>query len=344
MNKILLVIVLLLLLIACSQEDAGVLVPKGPIANPASPIKKIVPIFAPKTESASAGVVVEVNDKRFLASELSSQLSAIASKSDKQRPTSAQLAEIRSRLINDFIARTLLEEELGRQNIIVPTAAVDRQMDKIAQRLPAGMSLAGLLKERGVAYQDFRRDIIFSLKVAVMVEKESPIKITAAEIADFYEKNKKAIMTPEMVRIRQILIAISPADTREQRIAKKNLAHDIQKKLLAGGDFATLAANFSDCPSRSQGGDLGYLVRESLNKEFAAAILSSDVGAFGKMVETAAGFHIIQVLDKRPPQPRPLDTEVRENIRRFIAEQKRAENFHRLLTRLRNNAQITVFD
>ena len=68
---------------------------------------------------------------------------------------------------------------------------------------------------------------------------------------------------------------------------------EIKGELDAGAEFAELAEGNSDCPSGSQGGDLGFFGRGMMVPEFDAACAELDVGDVSDVVETAFGYHLI---------------------------------------------------
>lgn len=72
----------------------------------------------------------------------------------------------------------------------------------------------------------------------------------------------------------------------------------VEKGLL----FEDVAAGFSQCPSKHNGGDLGYFRRGKMVKEFENAAFSMEKGEISEPVKTQFGWHIIKVTDKVCPQ------------------------------------------
>lgn len=81
--------------------------------------------------------------------------------------------------------------------------------------------------------------------------------------------------------------------SRSQAEAQQQI-QTILGELQAGGDFAKLAAQHSDCPSRAKGGDLGQFGRGSMVGPFEEAAFGMEVGQTSGVVETPFGYHIIQ--------------------------------------------------
>lgn len=76
-------------------------------------------------------------------------------------------------------------------------------------------------------------------------------------------------------------------------------AQTIKTMLDEGEDFAVLARQYSQCPSKASGGDLGYFKRGQMVKEFENVAFSLPVGKVSEPVQTQFGWHIIKVTDRR---------------------------------------------
>ncbi|MDD9877127.1 MAG: peptidyl-prolyl cis-trans isomerase [Magnetovibrio sp.] len=68
---------------------------------------------------------------------------------------------------------------------------------------------------------------------------------------------------------------------------------DLKAQIDDGADFADLAGEHSDCPSGSDGGDLGPFGRGMMVSEFEDAAFALDVGEVSGPVETSFGYHLI---------------------------------------------------
>ncbi|MFI3301399.1 MAG: peptidylprolyl isomerase [Candidatus Gastranaerophilales bacterium] len=74
-----------------------------------------------------------------------------------------------------------------------------------------------------------------------------------------------------------------------------NLYNEIQ----SGKSFSDLAAEYSQCPSGRNGGDLGYFSKGMMVKPFEDATFAMEVGEVSMPVKTQFGFHLIQLVDKK---------------------------------------------
>ncbi len=76
-------------------------------------------------------------------------------------------------------------------------------------------------------------------------------------------------------------------------------AQSLKKDLDNGADFANLAKKHSLCPSKENGGDLGFFGKGAMVREFEQAAFSLDVGQVSRPVKTQFGYHLIVVTAKK---------------------------------------------
>ena len=83
-------------------------------------------------------------------------------------------------------------------------------------------------------------------------------------------------------------------------VSTESEAKDILQKINNGSiSFEEAAKKWSNCPSKNNGGDLGYFGRGMMVKEFEDVAFSTEKGAISAPVKTQFGWHLIKVIDKR---------------------------------------------
>ena len=149
--------------------------------------------------------------------------------------------------------------------------------------------------------------------VADMAKVAESIQVPDVQILAYYNSHKDQYRTPERVKARHILLSTTgkPKDDVPKIKAK---ADDLLKQIKAGADFAKLAEKNSEDPgSASKGGDLGWVVRGQMVKNFEDTVFSLKPNEISNVVTTEYGFHIIQVTEKEQARLRSLD-EVKPEI------------------------------
>ncbi len=135
------------------------------------------------------------------------------------------------------------------------------------------------------------------------------------------------VQQEEEVKASHILVKVEKDATPEERAAAKKKIEEIRDKITKGGDFAKLAAEFSDCPSgKRDGGNLDWFGKGRMVPEFEAAAFKLKPGELSDIVETSFGYHIIKVTDKRAEKILGFD-EVKEDLRQDLINREKGKKF-----------------
>ena len=243
---------------------------------------------------------------------------------------------------DQFVAMTLVKNEAIARKIDITDAEIDSTVSNLTTRLPPGADLDGALASMGMTLEKLRTDIRDRERIRKFFESETAGIAEASddEIAAYYEENAAQFTTDEEVTARHILIGAQDADDTAKAAAKAK-AEGLRKELIAGADFAELAAKNSDCPSKAEGGSLGSFGRGRMVPAFETAAFALATNAISEVVETPFGFHIIQVTDRTQAGRREL-AGVREQISEQLTMQKRNEAFEKVIDGLRAKANIVM--
>ena len=184
----------------------------------------------------------------------------------------------------------------------------DTLSDLIDQRLLALEAVARDLQDEEEAW---RRLAAAEERILgnILVENAIASAVSDEAVEQVYEEQSRLAPRTEEIRARHILV-----ETREE-------ADEVARLLAEGGDFGQLAAQVSrDLATRFSGGDLGYFTRSGILSGFAQVAFETPEGEVSTPFETEYGWHVLQVMDRRP-QPRESLEEVRPNIIRFLTLQ-----------------------
>ena len=128
------------------------------------------------------------------------------------------------------------------------------------------------------------------------------------EIKQFYEQNKAQLLAPAQYQLAQIFQPATDAtDKAKAEEARKKIA-DLSTKLgKTGPEFAKLAKeNSAHKESAEKGGELGWVSEEQMVPEIRRAVTTMNKGEVSQPIKSAAGWHLIKLLDKKPSATRPL--------------------------------------
>jgi len=222
------------------------------------------------------------------------------------------------------------EQGLVDEGISLPTT--DEQYRRVLEELIDQRLLAldaesqGLNAEREtkIRLAAARERILGNIRVEQHLQKT----VNETSIRKIYEEQAKLAARGDELRARHILL-----DDEEK-------AEELLEKIQAGEDFAELAKTHSiDVGSAERGGDLGFFTQDMLNAAFAEPVFKAEKGVPIGPLKSEFGWHIAEVLDRRPaPQPNF------ETLKPEIANFMTFDAIQDLLTELRDNAEVIILD
>lgn len=156
------------------------------------------------------------------------------------------------------------------------------------------------------------------------------LSVEDKEIEEYYEQNKQTFLNPESVKASHILV-----DSEEQ-------ASDILKEINEGLSFEDAASKYSKCPSKSNGGDLGYFTKGRMVPEFEKVAFETDINTISSAVKTQFGYHLIKVCDKTVASEKKLE-EVQDQIRKQLLANKQERTFFEKVKNLKEKYEVKSF-
>lgn len=167
---------------------------------------------------------------------------------------------------------------------------------------------------------------------------------TDDECLRFYERNPGRFKSDTVYEACHILLSADPSDREARRAAQQTAEMLIAALEEHPGDFAMLAREYSSCPSRQHGGNLGQLTQGSTVREFELALGAMETGETStKPVETRFGFHIIRLERRIDGQQLPFDL-ARERIAGWLEAATWSKAVSQYIGILAAQADITGID
>ncbi len=138
------------------------------------------------------------------------------------------------------------------------------------------------------------------------------ITVTEEEARGFYDENRSQFMDQEKATAKHILV-----DSEEK-------ANVIKEEIEGGKSFEDAAKEYSTCPSKERGGDLGAFGKGQMVPEFEEAAFGAELGQLVGPVQTQFGYHLIVVDEITPAAVQPFEA-VEANIKQNLAGAKQQQ-------------------
>lgn len=162
------------------------------------------------------------------------------------------------------------------------------------------------------------------------------VRVSDAELNAFYSRYPEDFIRPTQVRALHLMVAVADEDQRADALIK---IQEIQIKLAQGADFGVTALENSDCPSRANGGDLGYFTYQQVIAPVAEVAFFLQPGQISQIVQSSMGYHLVKAIDRKPPS-RIAFKDMRDKIERTIRRNKENRAMAGYLDGLRKEAEI----
>ncbi len=182
--------------------------------------------------------------------------------------------------------------------------------------------------------------------IEVMTDNEVRMPVpTDTECRRYYEANKSKFTQGQARHVRHILFAVTPGvNVHALSVRAETALLELLRKDVSAGRFAQLAAELSNCPSSTQGGDLGWIGPEDCAPELANELFFQTdsrwgMGVHPRLVHTRFGFHIIEVLAIKKGVL-PAYEELASTIRQRLQHQTHATALKQYMQLLVGQAKI----
>ena len=264
-------------------------------------------------------------------------------------PISISEQDLLKEALNMIIEEKLQIQEGKKFGFVIDEDAVDAAVEEIKKKNNlADGQLLEMLKREGrnlKSYKNHIRDQIMVSKIT-RFEIGNRVKVSEKSIIKYYKKNQKEFWEEGKVRARHILFISERGSSDEKsRRSKLRQAKKVLNEIRKGNDFSKLAMKYSEDISASSGGDVGFVARGKMVREFEEAVFSLKPGQVSDIVETEYGYHIIKVEEVLPGKTLTLK-DAKSRIHQILTMQKQKQVYDDWIDELKNSAfiEITLID
>jgi peptidyl-prolyl cis-trans isomerase SurA len=245
-------------------------------------------------------IVGVVGKNLILYSDVEDQYLQMKANDVKPLPTKCQIFE-------ELLCQKLIVNQAEIDSVVVDESEVDAELD---QRINYFINQDQFGSEEklenyfGKSILEIKKDMRSDLHDQILMQKMkneviSGASITPTEVKNYYNSlpSDSVPFVDAEVEINQI--AIYPASNEQAIYDVKEKLLDIRDRILKGESFLKLAVMYSEDPgSSSRGGDIGWSAKADVDPAYAKAAFALKDGQVSKIVESAFGYHIIQLIER----------------------------------------------
>jgi peptidyl-prolyl cis-trans isomerase SurA len=217
------------------------------------------------------------------------------------------------------------------------------------QNLEDDQKFVAALKQEGMTVTDLRSNVERSFMIQQVQRDEigSKLTITEEEARQYYRAHPQEFTEPANVTLREIFVEVPAAGTQPGQ-AGINVGQDDQARtevtaararVLAGEDFATVAAEVSTAPSKANGGLIGPINVQELSEPLQALIGKMSPGEVTAPIRTGRGYQILKLETLKESSVQPFES-VRDLVAERVHGDRQEQEVRRFLSRVRSQAII----
>ena len=257
---------------------------------------------APAREVPLDRVVAVVNDEAITQFELNEARRIVLQQLKQQNVQQPAADVLEKQVLERLITERALLQYAKDSGVKVDDTQVERTIQRIADDNKLTVdALRQALARDGVPYVKYREDVRNEIVLQRLREREvdSRITVSDAEVETYLATIKSQAGGDTEYRLAHILVLVPEQATAEQIDAKRRRAEEALKNIQTGADFGQVAAGFSDASDGLSGGNLGWRSGARLPTVFLETVRGMKVGDVSPVLRSAAGFHIVKLLDRR---------------------------------------------
>jgi peptidyl-prolyl cis-trans isomerase SurA len=247
-------------------------------------------------------VVAIVNDEAITQHDVDDAKRAVLTQMKQQnvQPPSADVLD--KQVLERLITERSLMQYAKDTGLRVDDTQIERAIQRIAQdnkMSPEDFKKA--LAAEKITYAKYRDDIRNELVVQRLREREveSRLTVSDAEVDHYLATLKAQNAGDSEYQLAHILVLVPEQANADQIEVRRRRADEALRAIKNGGEFAQVAAGFSDASDALRGGNLGWRSGARLPTVFAEQVRTMKAGEVSPVLRSASGFHIVKLIDKR---------------------------------------------
>ena len=280
--------------------------PSAPRPAPAVQLRATPPSPQPANPASREAlldrVVAVVNDEAITQYEVAEQRRSVLMQMREAKVSPPSPDVLDRQVLERLIPERALLQFAKETGVRVDDTAVERTVQRIAQENKLSPDeFRKLLERENIPYAKYREDIRREITLQRLREREVESRVGAsdAEVDQFLATSAARDGGEVEYLLSHILVAVPEQASPDQVAARQQRAVTALQQVKTGGDFAQVAASFSDAQDALTGGNLGWRSAARLPTVFVDVVRGLEKGGVSNVLRSPAGFHIVRLVDVR---------------------------------------------
>src|SRR3954469_8718490 len=217
------------------------------------------------------------------------------------------------------------------------------------QNLTDDQKFQAALRQEGMTLDDLRKNVEKQFLVSQVQRDEvgSKLSITEEEARQYYLTHKNDFVDPATVTLREILIEVPTASNKGGQASINVAAQDeaeakasaLRSRVLAGEDFAKVAAEASASPSKANGGLIGPINLAEVSVSVQDIIGKMKPGDISTPIRTSRGVQVLKLETIKPSAAQPFES-VRDLVADKVHDARQLTEVRKFMSKVRGQALI----
>lgn len=266
-------------------------------------------------------IVAVVNAEPITRSDLQLRLARVRAQGGQQGAALPAPEELARQVLERLIEEKSQLHFAAENGLKIEDEAVDGAEQNVARQNQMDVpELRRRLTADGLTSERFRAELREQLLLARLREREveGRVRVSDQEVDQYLRDQKNTTDTSNLeIELAQVLIEVPENASAEQVKALQARAQNVYERAQTTVDFSALIREFSDGIERKTGASMGLRSADRYPTLFVQAALNAEKNTVVGPVRSAAGFHVLKVLDKRLPGLPPT-TLIQQHARHIL--------------------------
>ena len=255
-----------------------------------------------------------------------------------------QVKSLRLKALNEVIDRKLVYQEFKENGYQLPKDFEEENIDRLmsALNVKSRQELEKLLKARGTTMAEFRKKAYENIAVDLLINERCfvDVYITPKHVYDYYLENKSKFTSPEEISLQVLKLKTDGVNNDEL----KTLSTHLDKILKDGNEneFSDAVLLYSDGPNIENGGDIGWIDKSKLRKDFLAYVKDADVEDVVGPVKSKEAYYFLRVFDIKREKSESFK-QAKKGIKDMLTKERKEKDYNTYINNLRSKAYIKKY-